>query len=126
VEDSRGSKTPFRAFKSLLPPSNIANELVDFLTNVFNAKAVPGRVALPLTHPALAAGSFEGTFEEFLQGLTTTQTGLAGARPERVLCPFDTEEATIGIVISATKSTMIAYNWLRDHTLAEGIINVFY
>ena len=125
VEDSRGGRTPFQVFKSLLPPSIIAREVVDFLTNVYNAKAIPGRVALPFAHPALASGSRGGTFDEFLQEIAATQTGV-GARPERILCPFDVEDATIGVLISAKQSTMIVYNWVRDQTLADKIIKVLY
>lgn len=125
VEDENGNKTPFHAFKSLLPPSAIANELVDFLTNVFNSKAIPGRVALPVTNSNLA--SFTGTIEQFQQGLVTDE--LQGGRgvpqaERRIVCPFDTKEGTIAIVISASKSTMIAYNWVNDQTLADGILKV--
>lgn len=123
VEDEEGNQTPFHAFKSLLPPSTIANELVNFLTNVFNAKAIPGRVALPVAHGNLA--SFTGTFEQFRQGLIAGQPK-GGEVPERIICPFDIGGAMIGIVLSATKSTMIVYNWLRDQTLADGIVKVFY
>jgi hypothetical protein len=129
VEDQRGNKTPFRAFQSLLPPSNISQDLVDFLTNIFNAKAIPGRLALPFSHPLLASGlvASEGTlpFGEFLEGLIATHNGL-GARPEQILCPIELEEATIGLMISATKSTIVVHSWVRDQTLSHEVVQVFY
>ena len=96
VEDPRENNIPFHAFQSLLPPSNISNELVDFFTNVFNTRAIPGRIALPVAYGVLE--SSRGTLEDFLKGLSA-QPGGPGVVPERVLCPFDVKEATIGIVI---------------------------
>jgi len=119
VEDSNGNSTPFHAFKSLLAPSDISHDLIDFLTNVFNARAIPGRIALPVAHGVLA--SFGGTLEEFLNGLSAPPGGV----PERVLCPFDVEEATIGIVIAASASTIIVYNWVNKHNLADEVVQVF-
>ena len=89
--------------------------LVDFLSNVFNSKAIPGRVAL--AHKALS--TFSGTFKEFLADVTND-----GKEPTRIVCPFDTEAATIGIVISATDSTIVAYNWLGEPTLADNVLMV--
>lgn len=103
----------FKAFRLLPLLFTIANELIDFLTNVFNAKAIPGIAALLVAQGNLA--SFTGAFKEFQQGLTV---GLpeGGEVPVRILCPFGIEGAIIGIVISATKSTMIVYNWLSQRS----------
>ena len=123
MEDSRGNNIPFHAFQSLLPPSNISNELVDFFTNIFNARAIPGRIALPVAHGVLESSG--GTLENFLKGLSA-QPGGPGVVPERVLYLFDVEEATIGIVISASTSTIIVYNWVNQHSLADRVVQVFY
>ena len=65
VEHEDGSKTSFDAFKSLLPPHNISKRLVNYLTKVYNSRAIPGRHALPYG----ALTEFSGSFQEFLQSL---------------------------------------------------------
>ena len=117
VVDAHGNNTPFSAFKTLLPPNDISNLLVDFLSNVFNQKAISGRLAL--TYGELAA--FGGNFKEFLSACKRKN----GTEPQRIVCPYDTETATIGIAISAIDSTVIAYNWRGDEpTQADGILMV--
>ena len=123
IEDSRGNNIPFHAFQSLLPPSNISNELVDFFTNVFNTRAIPGRIALPVAYGVLE--SSRGTLEDFLKGLSAQPEG-PGAVLERVLCPFIIKEATIRIMILASTSMIIVYNWVNQHSLADGVVQVFY
>ena len=102
VVDAHGNNTPFIAFKTLLPPNDISNTLVDFLSNVFNSKAISGR--LTLTYGELAG--FPGTFQEFLSACEKKNR----TEPRRIVCPYDTETATIGIAISAIDATVIAYN----------------
>ena len=118
VVDAHGNNTPFSAFKTLLPPNDISNTLVDFLSNVFNSKAISGRLAL--TYGELAG--FPGTFKEFLSACEKKN----GTEPRWIVCPYDTETATIGIAISAIDATVIAYNWRGDEpTQADGILMVF-
>ena len=78
---------------------------------------------LPVAHGFLESSG--GTLEGFLKGLSA-QPGGPGVVPERVLCPFDVEEATIGIVILVSMSMIIVYNWVNQHSLADGVVQVLY
>ena len=118
VVDVHGNNTPFSAFKTLLPPNDISNTLVDFLSNVFNSKAISGRLAL--TYRQLAG--FPGTFKKFLSACEKKN----GTERKWNVCPCDTETATIGIAISANDATVIASNWRgSEPTQADGILMVF-
>jgi len=76
VVDEDGNKTPFHAFKTLLPPNNISLQLVNYLTKGYNSRAIPGRLAVP--YGALTA--FSGGFQQFLQSLRPVTED--GNRPE--------------------------------------------
>lgn len=41
MADVDGNRTPFSAFNTLLPPNDISEQLVNYLTKVYNSKAIP-------------------------------------------------------------------------------------
>ena len=47
-----------------------------------------------------------------------------GKQPERIVCPFDRETATIGILIYPMKSQAVADNWTCEATLGDDILKV--
>ena len=120
VVDAHGNKTPFSAFKTLLPPNNISNMLVNFLSNVFNSKAISGRLALTTGNGELAA--LPSNVQEFLSACDEKHEQV----PQMIVRPYDTETVMIDIVISVDNSTVIAYNWLGDLelTFANGYLMV--
>ena len=118
VVDAHGNNTSFSAFKTLLPPNDISNTLIDFLSNVSNSKAISGRLAL--TYGELAG--FPGTFKEFLSVCKKKNR----MEPRCIVCPYNMETATIGITILAIDATVIAYNGCGDEpTQADSIPMVF-
>lgn len=120
VVDADGNKTPFAPFKTLLPPNNISEQLVNYLTKLYNSKAIPGRIALP--YGALAEFFAGGSFQKFLESLE--RAAKYGKKLERIVCPFDLETATIGIIIYPITSQAVAYDWTSDARLGEGILKV--
>ena len=117
VEDADGNTTPFRAFKTLLPPNNISKELVNFFTKVYNTRAIPGRVGLP--YGGLATSS--GSFQEFIRPYNDASDG---SQPNMIVCPFDLETATICVVLFPKDSVVITYDWTSGTGLTEGILKV--
>jgi hypothetical protein len=119
VQDGDGNTIPFEAFRTLLPSNEISKELVNFYINIYNAKAIPGRVALP--YGSLASHFTGKSFEQFLLALPKA---LDGSKPTKIISPIDLENATIGIVIYPKDSVVVTYNWTTDSSLAEGIVQV--
>lgn len=119
VHDSNGNTIPFKAFRTLLPSHEISKELVNFYINVYNAKAIPGRVAIP--YGSLASHFAAKSFEQFLLALPGA---IDGSKPTKIISPIDLESATIGIVIYPNDSVAITYNWTADGSLAEEIVQV--
>ena len=107
VVDVDGYKMPFHVCNSLLPPNDISEELVNYLTKVYNRRAIPSRIALPY-----GALTFSGNFQEFLKSLRLLMED--GKQPERIVYPFDQEIVTIGILIYPMKSQAVAYISLQS------------
>ena len=118
IVDADGNKTPFSTFQTLLPPRDISKHLVNYLSKVYNCRAIPGRVSLP--YGALKA--FPGSFREFLESLGPNSED--GIQIKRLVCPFNLETTTIGIMILPITSQVIAYNWSRETSLGEEALKV--
>ena len=119
MHDSNGNTIPFKAFRTLLPSHEILKELVNFYINVYNPKAIPGRVAIP--YGSLASHFAAKSFEQFLLALPGV---IDRSKPTKIISPIDLESATIGIVIYPNDSVAITYNWTADGSLAEEIVQV--
>jgi hypothetical protein len=119
VQDGDGNTIPFEAFRTLLPSNEISKELVNFYINVYNSKAIPGRVAIP--YGSLANHFAAGSFEQFL---LTLPKAFDGSKPTKIISPIDLETATIAIAIYPKESIAITYNWTNDGSLTEGIVQV--
>lgn len=119
VQDPDGNTIPFDAFKTLLPLNNISNDLVNFFTRVYNTRAIPGRLGLP--YGGLTTTS--GCFQEFLRSIHDTSNN-AGSQLDMIVCPFDFEASTIGVVLFPKDSVLVTYDWTGEEGLAEGIVKV--
>jgi len=120
VVDADGNKTPFSTFQTLLPPRDISKHLVNYLSKVYNSRAIPGRVSLP--YGALKA--FPGSFQEFLESLARGPLWEDGIQIERLVCPFDLETTTIGIMILPITTQVLVYNWSCEKSLGEEALKV--
>ena len=94
MHDSNGNTIPFKAFRTLLPSHEISKELVNFNINVYNLKAIPGRVAIP--YGSLASHFEAKSFEQFLLAVPGAN---GGSKPAKIISPIDLKSPTVGIAI---------------------------
>ena len=122
VRDTSKTEFPFTVFKTLLPPSEISTELVQFFVRLYNRKAIPGRMAAFQSSLGTPEGN-QSTFDEFLDTLSSTSSSL---RCEILLCPYDLTRATVAFVIRRDSPSVEVFNWMQeDRGLTQEIGTAF-
>ena len=121
VRDASGQEIPFHVFKTLLPPTQICPELVEFFCRLYNRKAIPGRMAL--------SGSFFRKLPKngitFLELLDTISNVSGSPDCNLLICALDLKTAMIAIIFRRGMPSVEVYNWLADENLKQEITEVF-
>ena len=120
VWDTNKTEIPFGIFKTLLPPSEIDPALIVFYCELYNRKAIPGRIAMVASQSSLLTHAHSSTTcSGFLDSLSS---GTSLPHCERLFCALDFFSATVVFIIKRMSSNVQVIHWgIEDSDLVQAI-----
>ena len=120
VTDTSNAEVRFAVLKTLLPPSEISPELVEFYCRLYNRRAIPGRKALPRSffQQEVRSGT---TFRESLEKVC----GSSHPPLTTLICLIELWPTTIAIMVRPDLQSFEYFDWMPGGRSGEAISHVF-